>query len=113
MTFSALYIRLNYTQYKRKNYPIFPGASPTGTSNNLSLRIALQRSSVFDPIFPTSGSNFVASVQFTPPYSLFNPNIVKSSIHIKTRNIINGDSMQNGMCRSVNHRVQIKTASLY
>ena len=37
------------------------------------LKIALQRSSVFDPIFPRSGSNFIASVQFTPPYSLINP----------------------------------------
>ncbi len=72
--FSIAY-SINYTQYKRKNYNIFPGASPTGTSNNLSFKIALQRSSVFNPIYPVSGSNFLASVQFTPPYSLFNKNI--------------------------------------
>ncbi|HET9431556.1 MAG TPA: outer membrane protein assembly factor, partial [Chitinophagaceae bacterium] len=47
-------------------------------SNNISAKIAIQRSSVFDPIFPRSGSNFMASVQFTPPYSLFNENISKS-----------------------------------
>ncbi len=70
---------VNYTRYKRKNYGIFPNASPTGVSNNLSFKIALQRSSVFNPIFPTSGSNFLASVQFTPPYSLFNPDLVNSS----------------------------------
>lgn len=76
--FSFVY-SLNYTQYKRRNYGIFPGASPTGTSNNLSFKIALQRSSVYDPVFPRSGSNFMASVQLTPPYSLLNPDLVKSA----------------------------------
>jgi outer membrane protein insertion porin family len=76
--FSLVY-SLSFTQYKRRNYGIFPGASANGTSNNLSFKIALQRSSVFDPIFPRSGSNFVASVQLTPPYSLFNPDIEKSA----------------------------------
>jgi outer membrane protein insertion porin family len=76
--FSLIY-SINFTQYKRKNYGIFPGANPTGTSNNLSFKIGLQRSSVFDPIFPRSGSSFLASVQFTPPYSLMNPDLVKSA----------------------------------
>lgn len=75
--FSLIYA-LNYTQYKRRNYGIFQGVSDDGTSNNLSFKIGLQRSSVFDPIFPRSGSNFAASVQFTPPYSLFDPEIVDS-----------------------------------
>jgi outer membrane protein insertion porin family len=60
------------------NYGIFQGVSATGVSNNFSMKLALQRSSVFDPIFPRSGSNMVASVQFTPPYSLFNPDLVDS-----------------------------------
>ena len=75
--FSILY-SVNFTQYKRMNYGIFEGVSPTGVSNNLSFKIALQRSSVFDPIFPRSGSNILASVQFTPPYSLFNPDLINS-----------------------------------
>jgi outer membrane protein insertion porin family len=75
--FSLVYT-LSLTQYKMRNYPIFEGIRD-GTSNNLSLRVALQRSSVFDPIFPRSGSNFVASVQFTPPYSLLNPDLVNST----------------------------------
>ncbi len=77
--FFTLVYTLNYTRYKRQNYGIFQGASPTGISDNLSFKIALQRSSVFNPIFPTSGSNFLASLQFTPPYSLFNPDIVNSA----------------------------------
>jgi outer membrane protein insertion porin family len=64
-------------------YPIFQGLD-SGTSTNISFKIALQRSSVFDPIFPRSGSSFVASVQFTPPYSLLNPNLVHSSNPYKT-----------------------------
>ncbi|HEY1114857.1 MAG TPA: POTRA domain-containing protein [Chitinophagaceae bacterium] len=74
--FSLVYA-LNFTQYKLNNYGLFQGIN-NGTSNSLSLKLALQRSSVFDPTFPRSGSNFVASVQATPPYSMFDPNIVKS-----------------------------------
>jgi outer membrane protein insertion porin family len=74
--FSLIYT-LNFTQYKLRNYPIFQGLN-NGNSNNFNIRIALQRSSVFNPIFPTSGSSFVASVQLTPPYSILNPNLVDS-----------------------------------
>ena len=74
--FSLLY-SVNFTQYNLKNYPIFAGLS-NGTSPTISFKITLQRSSVFDPIYPRSGSNFLASVALTPPYSLFNPSIVVS-----------------------------------
>jgi outer membrane protein insertion porin family len=80
--FFSLVYTVNFTQYKLKNYAAFQKDDGTylddGTSNNLSFKIALQRSSVFDPIFPRSGSNFLASVQFTPPYSLFNPDLINS-----------------------------------
>jgi len=80
--FSLVYT-FNITQYKLRNYPIFDQSFTNGTSNNVSFKIALQRSSVFNPIFPTSGSSFMASVQFTPPYSLFNKNIAKSDNRYK------------------------------
>ncbi|HZF64791.1 MAG TPA: POTRA domain-containing protein [Chitinophagaceae bacterium] len=73
--FSLVY-SLNYTQYTLKNYGFSGFGFTNGTSNNVSMKIALQRSSVFDPTFPRSGSNFVASVQFTPPYSSFNKDLV-------------------------------------
>ncbi len=76
-------VTLNYTRYNLSNYPIFQGLS-TGLSDNISIKLALQRSSVFDPIFPRSGSNFLASVQLTPPYSLFNKNIATSSNPYRT-----------------------------
>jgi outer membrane protein insertion porin family len=75
--FSLVY-SINFTQYKMRNYPIFEGMS-TGTANNVSFKIALQRSSVFDPTFPRSGSSFLASVQLTPPYTLINPDLVNSA----------------------------------
>ncbi|MBI5858969.1 MAG: outer membrane protein assembly factor [Sphingobacteriales bacterium] len=76
--FSLVY-SINLTQYKLRNYPIFDQNFKNGTSNNVSFKIALQRSSVFNPIYPVSGSNFVASVQLTPPYSLFNKNIANTN----------------------------------
>lgn len=76
--FSLVY-SINLTQYKLSNYPIFDQNFKTGISNNISFKIALQRSSVFNPVYPVSGSNFIGSVQFTPPYSLFNKNIVNTS----------------------------------
>ena len=74
----TLVYSLNFTQYKLRNYPnLFPGLDNT-TAHNVSLKLALSRSSIDQPIFPRSGSNFVASVQATPPYSLIDPERVKS-----------------------------------
>ena len=42
-----------------------------GRYNNFSIKQTLVRSSVNEPIFPTTGSNFSLSLQFTLPYSLF------------------------------------------
>ncbi len=68
--FNLIY-SLNVQQYKLKNYgQLFQGLS-NGTSTNISLRVSLLRNSAGpNPIFPTSGSNFMLSGQFTLPYSL-------------------------------------------
>jgi outer membrane protein insertion porin family len=74
----TLVYSLNFTQYKLRNYPnLFPGLNNT-TAQNISLKLALSRSSVDQPIFPRSGSTFMASVQATPPYSVFDPSRVNS-----------------------------------
>ena len=57
---SYLYIKLNNGQYLN-----------TGNCNSLSLTLNLSRNSTDNPIFPRYGSDFSASVQITPPYSLF------------------------------------------
>lgn len=82
--FFSLIYSINLTKYSLMNYPglfrLSDGTNiSTGTSNSLSLKIGLQRSSVFDPTFPRSGSSFSLSTQFTPPYSLFNPGLVTSA----------------------------------
>ncbi len=75
----TLVYSLNLTQYKLRNYPnLFPGLSNV-TATNLSVKVALSRSSIDQPIFPRSGSTFMLSGQFTPPYSLLDPGIVNSS----------------------------------
>ena len=57
---SYLYIKLNNGQYMN-----------TGNCNNINLNLTLARNSTDNPIFPRYGSEFSASVSFTPPYSLF------------------------------------------
>ena len=68
--FFNLIYSLNFQQYKLKNYKnIFKGID-NGTSTNISLKITLLRNSTGgSPIFPTNGSNFLISGQFTLPYS--------------------------------------------
>ncbi|MEX6690746.1 POTRA domain-containing protein [Danxiaibacter flavus] len=82
----SLTFALSYVRYHLHNYVIdytlkLPDGSifNNGYSNNLSLKVALQRSSISSPIFPTSGSNFLASLQLTPPYSLMDPSLTKSA----------------------------------
>lgn len=78
----SLSMGLNFARYKLKNYFIdrvnLPGFN-NGFSYNLSFKVALQRSSVDQPLFPRSGSNFLLSLQATPPYSLFDKTIVNQS----------------------------------
>lgn len=66
--FSLIYA-LNFQQYDLRNYPnIFKGIS-NGTSTNVSFKVALVRNATQgNPIFPTGGSNFLLSGQFTLPY---------------------------------------------
>jgi outer membrane protein insertion porin family len=66
----TLITSLNYTQYLLKEYQLFPEIR-NGNSNNVNLRLQLLRSSVDNPTFPRSGSNFSLTATFTPPWSLF------------------------------------------
>jgi outer membrane protein insertion porin family len=82
--FFTLVYQLNYTQYNLKNYPGFFRLSDgtnlsNGKSNNISLKVSLSRNSVDQPLFPRSGSSFVVSGQFTPPYSWFDKNLATSA----------------------------------
>lgn len=75
--FFSLSFQLSYERYKLRSYyndPIFtPSGLSTGVSNNIYLRITLDRNSTDQPLFPTKGSHLTVYGQFTPPYSAFNP----------------------------------------
>jgi outer membrane protein insertion porin family len=45
---------------------------PTGQANNLFLKFRVNRNSIDQQLFPTSGSDITLSIQVTPPYSFFN-----------------------------------------
>jgi len=64
---------LNYQRYTLDKWTGF-GASDigftTGTSNSISLNHILTRNSTSSPIYPRAGSEFTASLQWTPPFSL-------------------------------------------
>lgn len=65
----------NYYGYKLDNfsnrYFVNNVALDSGRFNNLNFKITLQRNSINQPVFPTGGAKIEASLQFTPPYSLF------------------------------------------
>jgi len=61
---------VNFTQYRLKNYPIFPELD-SGVSNNFNIKFQIIRSSIDQPTFPRSGSSFSLTATFTPPWSLF------------------------------------------
>jgi outer membrane protein insertion porin family len=80
--FFSLSMGINYTRYKLSNYAIDPTNLPgfeNGVVNNINFRIALQRSSVDQPLFPKSGSTFLLSLQVTPPYSLIDKGIISKA----------------------------------
>ncbi len=65
----------NYYGYKLDNfsnrYFVNNEALDSGKFSNLNFKIAISRNSINQPVFPTGGSRVEASLQFTPPYSLF------------------------------------------
>ena len=65
----TLYAQLQYTRYALKNWNYF--IMKDGSANDISIKIAFGRSTVDQPIYPRTGSEFSATVAFTPPYSLW------------------------------------------
>lgn len=66
---------LSFQQYRMQNMDGGFYGFPTGfqgISYNPSAQVVLARSSISDPIYPTSGSKFMTSLQATPPFSLLN-----------------------------------------
>lgn len=64
-----LSLSLQYTRYMMKNWAYL--LMTNGNSNNLNLSIQLSRTSTDNQLFPRRGSEFMASVTVTPPWSAF------------------------------------------
>ena len=67
----VLYNNLSWQTYKLTNWTSSYFAFNDGISHNLSYTVSLSRNSTDQQIYPRQGSDFTASLQFTPPYSLF------------------------------------------
>ncbi|HAH57610.1 MAG: BamA/TamA family outer membrane protein [Lentimicrobium sp.] len=70
--------RVSLQMYRLKNYNTFSFGSGTGQYNNFSYGLTFARNSIDSPIFPRSGSEVSASLDLTPPYSLFSNKDYKS-----------------------------------
>ena len=60
---------LSFTRYMLKDWEYFLVSN--GNCNSLALNLNLSRTSTDNTIFPRTGSEFMLSASFTPPYSLF------------------------------------------
>jgi outer membrane protein insertion porin family len=64
---------ISYQHYDLNNYNTGLFTFGNGTSRNFAYTIGLTHTNKgFNPIFPTSGSEFSVTAKLTPPYSLFN-----------------------------------------
>ena len=72
---------LGFTRYMLRDWSYF--YIHNGNCNNINLGITLSRSSTDNPLYPRKGSEFMASVSLTPPWSLFDnkdyANLAKNS----------------------------------
>lgn len=67
----SIYYEVRYEYYSMRNFSSAFLFSD-GISHNLSFQTTLSRNSVDAPIYPRKGTNMAFTVQFTPPYSLYN-----------------------------------------
>ena len=79
--FFQLSAALGYSRYMLRDWSYF--YIHNGDCNNINLSLTLSRSSSDNPLFPRRGSEFMASVSLTPPWSLFDnkdyANLAKNS----------------------------------
>ena len=79
--FFQLSMSLGYTRYMLRDWSYF--YIHNGNCNNINLGLTLSRASTDNQLFPRRGSEFIASVTLTPPWSLFDnkdyANLAKNS----------------------------------
>ena len=90
----VLYNNLSWQTYKLTNWYQSYFAFTDGISHNLSYTLSLTRNSSDQQIYPRQGSEFSASVQLTPPYSLFRKYTFKNGekVPVKSWKDVNYDA---------------------
>ena len=88
----VLYNNLSWQTYRLTNWTNSYFAFNDGVSHNLSYTLSLTRNSTDQQIYPRQGSEFSASLQFTPPYSLF-----------RRHDYVNGERVSVGSWKDVNY----------
>ena len=79
-----LNLSLSYTRYMLRDWSYF--IISNGNCNNINLGISLSRNSTDNQLFPRRGSEFMASVTLTPPWSLFDNKDYGSLASVETYN---------------------------
>ena len=94
----VLYNQLSWQLYKLQDWP-YNFLFKTGLSHNLSYTLSLSRNSTDQQIYPRQGSDFSASLQLTPPYSLLRKKD-------KGRLDANGDPIIADSWKDIDYRLQ-------
>jgi outer membrane protein insertion porin family len=79
----TFYSELSYQKFLLNNFGSYYGATfpfSDGSSNIITLKGTLGRSSIDQPIYPRTGSKFSFSLDVTPPYSFVNNSILNKNI---------------------------------
>ena len=77
-----LSIALSYTRYMLRDWNYFIVSN--GNCNNINLGVTLSRTSTDNQLFPRRGSEFMASVTLTPPWSAFDNKDYKNLANDRT-----------------------------
>ena len=90
----VLYNNLSWQTYKLTNWYQSYFAFTDGVSHNLSYTLSLSRNSTDQQIYPREGSDFSASLQLTPPYSLLRKYTFKNGkkVGVKSWKDVNYDA---------------------
>ena len=90
----VLYNSLSWQTYKLTNWYQSYFAFTDGVSHNLSYTLSLSRNSTDQQIYPREGSDFSASLQLTPPYSLLRKYTFKNGkkVGVKSWKDVNYDA---------------------
>lgn len=85
---------LSYLVYELDNYGTRGLGFSDGNANSFTFNFSLSRSSIDNPMYPTSGSILSLNASFTPPYSLFRSDnfwALNSGDRERAQQIVNGE----------------------